>query len=166
MSNYIKERFISFLERKTPEIISGYIPAKEHVLVDIFTIEPEKKSTLAMPDSTTKTDLGFEWTTVAKVVAESDCGFVPGDIVKLSDFKVSTFSGSDYEQWISLSEKGTVRRIGAAPPKKMSKFFETFMRFVFNPYPIIRKENDLNLFCIPKHEIIAKIKNPHDLINF
>lgn len=170
MNNSVKESFIGFLNKEIPPVVSAYTPMNEHILIDVFAIEPEKKNTIAIPDSTTKTDLGYAWTTVARVIAVGESekkSFVKvGDIVKLSDYKVATFTGTDYEQWTSLSEKGSVKKIGAVPPKKVTRFWDSFMRFVFNPFPIINNRNyNLNLFLVPGHEIVAIIKNPHDLIN-
>lgn len=166
MQTYIKEKFIKFLEQKIPQIIENYKVIDDHVLIDVFKIEPEKKSPLAGPVNLTQTDLGFTWTTIARVVSENTCGYKIGDIVKLSDYKVATFTGIDHEQWTSLSEKGSIRKIGEAPPKKITRFYEAFMRFTFNPYPIIGVNNNMNLFLVPKHEIVSKVNSPHDLVNF
>lgn len=161
----IKEKFIKFLEKEIPSIISSFEPREKHVLIDIFQIEPESKSKIDIGPNISKTDLGFEWTTVARVMCSTDCEYKQGEVVHLWDYKVATFSGTDYEQWCSLSEKGSVKRIGAAPPMRTTKFYDSFMRFVFNPFPIISKKHDLNLFLIPEHEIAGRIKNPHDLVN-
>jgi hypothetical protein len=160
---WVESQFKAWLKKETPKAVGAYEFQPEHVLVDMFVLEPPKKSSLILPNAT-EVERGFMWTPVARVVATADPGYEIGDIVKLSDYKVAVFKNPDYEQYNSLSTKGNIVKNGQTPPPYMSRFHESYMRYKFNASPITENEQGMRLYLVPKFEIIAKIKKPNDII--
>lgn len=161
---WIESQFKAWLKKPTPKSVGAYEFQPEHVLVDIFVLEPPKKSMLILPENMTDVEKGFMWTPVARVVATADPAYTVGDLVKLSDFKVSVFKNPKLDEWNSLSTKGNVEKIGQAPPPYISRFHESYMRYKFNASPITENEQGMRLYLVPKFEIIAKITKPNDII--
>ncbi|MCC6818564.1 MAG: hypothetical protein IT245_06725 [Bacteroidia bacterium] len=161
--NWRKECYSEFLKTETPAIVKTYAFQPDYVLIDVFCIEPKKRNIL-LPETMTEVERGVVFTSVAKVIVSTSNEYAEGDVVKLSDFKCSVFENADHDQWNSLSEKGTVKKLGQTPPKLVNKFIESFFRYVFLISPITGTKTKMRLFLVPKHEIIAKINNPNDLI--
>ena len=155
------------MERPIPKVLDTYSFQEDYVLIDVFIItpQPEKASKLIMPDSTTDTEKGFMHVSVARVMGSSTEEYKIGDIVRLSDYKGSVFKNIKYDEWHALGKKGgNIERIGDAPPQFITKFHESFMRYTFVPNPVMEDSVVQKLFLVPKHEILAKIKDPNALI--
>lgn len=165
--NWLKDSYRRFLQRPIPKVLETYSFQEDYVLLDVFIItpQPEKVSKLIMPESTTDTEKGFMHVSIARVLGTSAKEYEIGDIVRLSDYKCSVFKNVKYEEWHALGKRGgNIEKIGDAPPQFITKFHESFMRYTFVPNPVLENTMVQKLFLVPKHEILAKIKDPDALI--
>ncbi len=155
--------YAEFVQNPIPEVLSQYEFPADMILVDIFALRPIMESALILPDAMTDTEKGFMWMPIAKVMSGETEMIKKGDIVRISDFKVLVYANPKYEEWNTLKNNPTITKLGEAPPKYTTKFFESFMRYSFALSPIPNEviSETLRLFLIPKFEIIAKIKDPY-----
>lgn len=158
-NNWVKESFEKFATREIPEEVGAYTVSEKMVLVDMFAIDPPVKSSLIGLDKMSKEDRGFRWSSIGRVLASGSPNYEVGDLIKVQDYKVAIFENPKYGEWESFAPKGNVTKIGEVPPKYVTNFYNSFMRFIFLLSPVLEKKDDFRLFMIPDFEIIAKIKD-------
>ncbi|HNG68637.1 MAG TPA: hypothetical protein PLP63_06820 [Saprospiraceae bacterium] len=157
---WTSESFKQFLKKPIPKETEEYQFAAKMILVDVFAIDPPEKPKLLGLEGMAKEDFGFRWTSIGRVVSSSSELYKEGDIVKFWDQKVAIFENPKYGEWESFAPKGNVTKIGEPPPKYVTNFYNSFMKYVFLLSPILNNKDDMKLFLLPEHEVVAKIKNP------
>lgn len=159
----IKGAFKGFLEEDDIDV-SNFKFSSFQVLIRLFMY----KEVRGVMDSEGRPIVNTTIFPVAKVVtAGPDSIYKAGQVVKLKDFEACEVTNPNYELWVKNGmDKGSLSKIGDAPPATLNNFINLHGKKVFNPDPI--KSNivfdDMDLFVLFDPNIECTVIDPLKLL--
>ena len=159
----IKEAFKEFVNKPLTDL-SNYSFFGATVVVEIFMYE-EERGVMDFSGKPMKDRMVFP---IAKVLAiGEDSMHKVGTFVKLKDFEASEIPNPAYEMWAKNGmDKGSLQKVGEAPPAVVSNFHVIHGKKCFNTNPIQAKNDfaDIKIFVLHDPSIECLITDPLKLV--
>lgn len=155
----IQKNFADFCRSPIPDF-SNYRFLFGQVVVRMFTYTESYSILMTSPRRT--------FFPIGRVVAVADgVEYKVGDFVKLKDFEATEIVNPDYELWEKNAlDKGTMKKIGSAPPARINNFMVVHGRKLFNTNPIVSDVNleSVDTFVMTSPNIECIVLDPLKLI--
>lgn len=159
----IKESFKEFVSKPLPDM-SNFSFFESHIAIEIFMYD-EERGIMGMNGKPIVDRMVFP---VAKVVATGPTSILKvGTFVKLKDYEASEIPNPAYEIWVKNGmDKGSLQKVGEAPPAVVSNFHVIHGKKCFNTDPIkaVNDFGSINIFVLYEPNIECIINDPLKLI--